>query len=1382
MGFAGAPTSLRAASTPCRSATAMAYPDESPVPPSTDASAASKSAPKASLSAADLSDLSTILHPRAGFDLSHYKPATITRRTFRRMRLAGCDSLQAYLSHLRQSDTEQHALIRDLLISVTDFFRDPEAFAVFERDAARPRAMAAETGEVLRAWIPACATGEEAYTLAILLLEALEAEKEKRLRLQVFATDVDNDALAVARRGIYPEAASLGISPERRDRFFTRVEGGYQVKPFLRDVLSFATHNVCSDPPFSRMDFVSCRNLLIYLEAQARQHVIDAFHFALKPTGFLLLGSSETLTGPQFTLVSKPARLYQKATLVGPAALGRPDLAPSRKTSVPYAPAPSPSAASHRHAPSAAELAREAVLKSCLPTLVLSGEGRILYSCGDVRPYVQLPQGEPRLDIFSMLRSDLVSRLRPAIYRSRRDHCEVSVISSPDGDEPRTGMHVRPASGLPDGTVIVTFQDVEPASFTSTSGASAEQEVLLQQLEEELRRTREDLRHTIEEREAVNEELRTSHEEAVSMNEELQSANEELEATTEELRSLNEELTTLNAQLKEKVDELEGAKHDLSNFFESTNLATLFLDEEMRIRRITPAAQELLQIGASDTGRVVHDIARDLLQQELDDDARAVLKQLSMRSRELQAADGRWFVRRVLPYRTGSQHIGGVVVAFLDVTDLKLATQGLAAREEQQGVVARLSLQALEEEDIGAFLDRVVREVQQTLGTDTCELLELQPGGQKLLLRAGVGWREGLVRSALLDADLDSQAGFTLRSSVPIVIDDLPSDRRFRPSPHHLEHGVTSGIYCVIQFGEVPYGILGAMAGERRRFTTNESAFLHSVATLVASAVSRHQKRHRLALEHAVGWILANSNTIAEAAKRIHGAFARELGTSLGELWWPDALGERLERVAFSSPEEPHREDQVRQLFGRDTLARGQGLIGRVWERGQPEWVSDAGGDPQADFPAGAFALGLSSAMALPVLSNNQVLGVLTVYSRGHLLADATLPRSLEAIGRAIGVFAGRLRAEASLREANRQKDEFLAMLGHELRNPLAAVRSAAELLHLTESEGEQVERVRSILQRQTAHMAKLLDGLLDVSRIVHGKIELDRELVDVTELVREVTKDYEGRFAEVGTHLGLNLPAEAMWVEGDRIRLTQVLDNLLSNANKYCVSGRVEVGVEAQGGDVVLRTRDDGSGIPPDLLPYIFDTFRQATQNMDRSAGGLGLGLPLVRGLVQLHGGTVSAFSAGERRGAEFVVRLPATRRRPVPESERRPHGAQSRILIVEDNEDAADLLKELLELRGHAIEVAPDGQRALESLEGWVPDVILCDLGLPGMTGLDVARAIRADSRFAHVWLVALTGYGRPEDKVRCEQAGFDAHVTKPVSLSAIEQMLKLRGTSSS
>jgi two-component system CheB/CheR fusion protein len=1358
----------------------MVYPDESPAPPPAD-STSSADPTKVILSAEELAELSAILHPRAGFDLSHYKPATITRRTLRRMRLAGCDTLHSYLSHLRHSDSEQHALIRDLLISVTDFFRDPEAFAVFEQDAARPRAMGAETGEVLRAWVPACATGEEAYTLAILLLEAVEAEPDKRLRLQVFATDVDNDALAVARRGIYPEAGSLGISPERRDRFFMRVEGGYQVKPFLRDVLSFATHNVCSDPPFSRMDFVSCRNLLIYLEGQARQHVVDAFHFALKPSGFLLLGSSETLSGPQFTLVSKAARLYQKTGLVGAAPLGRPDLAPSRRAPVAYAPVPSPSSASHRNAPTAAELAREAILRSGLPTLVLSGEGRILYSCGDIRSYVNLPQGEPRLDIFSVLRADLVSRLRPAIYRSRRDHSDVSVISSPDGDGPRTVMQVRPAPGLPDGTVIVTFQDVEAAPFSTTnSGANAEQEVLLQQLEEELRRTREDLRHTVEEREAVNEELRTSHEEAVSMNEELQSANEELEATTEELRSLNEELTTLNAQLKEKVDELEGAKNDLSNFFESTNLATLFLDKDMRIRRITPAAQELLQIEASDTGRVVHDIARDLLQQELAEDTRAVLHQLSSRSRELQAADGRWFVRRVLPYRTGSQHIGGVVVAFLDVTDLKSATQELAAREEQQGVVARLGLQALEEEDIGAFLDRVVREVQQTLGTDTCELLELQPGGQKMLLRAGVGWRDGLVRSALLDADMDSQAGFTLRSSAPLVIDELSSDRRFRPSPHHLEHGIVSGVYCAIQFGEVPYGILGAMSGARRRFTANETAFLHSVATLVASAVSRYQKRHRLALEHAVGWILANSNTIVEAAKRIHGAFARELGTSIGELWWPDAHGEQLTRIAFSNPDEPHREEQVRELFGGGTLGRGEGLIGRVWERGQPEWVSDANEEQAGELPRSAYAFGLTSVMALPVLSNNQVLGVLTVYSRRHLLADATLPRSLEAIGRAIGVFAGRLQAEASLREANRQKDEFLAMLGHELRNPLAAVRSAAELLRLMEAGDEQIERVRSVLQRQTSHMAKLLDGLLDVSRIVHGKIELERELVDLGELVREVAADYQPRFADAGTHLGLDLPTEALWVEGDRIRLTQVLDNLLSNAAKYCAAGKVELSLKPQGTDLVLRVRDDGLGISPDLLPYIFDTFRQARQNMDRSAGGLGLGLPLVRGLVGLHGGTVSAYSAGEQRGAEFVVRLPGTRRRPVPDSERRPHGGRSRILIVEDNEDAADLLKELLELRGHEVTVAPDGQRALDWLESSVPDVILCDLGLPGITGLDVARAIRSDSRFAHVWLVALTGYGRPEDKERCEKAGFDAHITKPVSLHAIEQMLNLRGTS--
>lgn len=1349
----------------------MSDPDPEPTPP------------QPPLPPEALEELSRILQPRAGFDLRHYRAATISRRTLRRMRLASCETLDLYLDRLRRNTSEQHALIRDLLISVTDFFRDPDAFAVFEQQAVRPRARAARDGETLRAWVPACATGEEAYSLAILLLEAAEAERAKSLHLQLFATDVDTEALTIARRGLYPESAVSGISEARLRRYFTRVEGGFQVQPFLRDVVSFAVHNVCNDPPFSRMDFVSCRNLFIYLEERAREHVVDGFHFALKPGGFLLLGTSETIAGARFSLVSKPARLYQKTGLVTATPLGRPDLAPSRKAPVSHPPAPSAAPLSPRAAPSTTALARDAVLRTSLPTLVLSDDGQILYSSGDLRPYVNLPQGEPRLELFPMLRADLVCRLRPAIYRSRRDRCPVSVVSSPDRGGPQTMMQVRPAPGLPPGTVVISFQDVESLPQAPiSSNASAEHEVLLQQLEEELRRTREDLRHSIEEREAVNEELRTSHEEAVSMNEELQSANEELEATTEELRSLNEELSTLNLQLKEKVDELEAANNDLLNFFESTNLATVFLDSEFRIRRITPAAQELLQLGPSDTGRVVRDIARDLLHCDLDDDARGVLTQLSPRSRELRAPDGRWFVRRVLPYRTGSQHIGGVVVTFLDVTDLKTATAGLAVREEQQSVVARLGLQALEEEDIDAFMERVVREVQQTLGTDLCELLELQPGGEKMLLRSGIGWRPGLVKSTLLDVDLNTQAGYILKSSAPIVVDDLASDKRFQASPHVVEHGATSGIYCVIQFGDSAYGVLGALTLERRKFTTNETSFLHSVATMVAAAVGRYQKRHRLALEHAVGWILANSSSIADAAKRIHGAFARELGTSLGELWWPDAHGETLTRTVFSSPEEPHREHHISQLFTRNQIGKGEGLVGRVWEQGRPEWITVLDAHEQLELPHAASALGLTAAMALPILSGPRVLGVLSVFSRRHLLADATFPRTLEAIGRAIGVFAGRLQAEGSLREANRQKDEFLAMLGHELRNPLAAVRSATELLQHTETDDDQVRRVRAVLQRQTAHMAKLLDGLLDVSRIVRGKIELERELLDLTTIARDVAKDYAAAFEARPVRLDLDLPAEPVWVDGDRIRLTQVLDNLLSNAAKYCRAGVISISVQAQGSEVVLRVRDTGQGIELELLPFIFDTFRQATQSMDRSSGGLGLGLPLVRGLVDLHGGSVSAASAGEGQGAEFVVRLPRAQRGPaVPESERTPEG-HDRILIVEDNEDAAELLRELLELRGHVTQVAADGSAALQQLETFVPDVILCDLGLPGMTGLEVARAIRSDSRFARVWLVALTGYGRPEDKARCEQAGFDAHITKPVSLSAIENTLNQRRPGSS
>jgi PAS domain S-box-containing protein len=366
-----------------------------------------------------------------------------------------------------------------------------------------------------------------------------------------------------------------------------------------------------------------------------------------------------------------------------------------------------------------------------------------------------------------------------------------------------------------------------------------------------------------------------------------------------------------------------------------------------------------------------------------------------------------------------------------------------------------------------------------------------------------------------------------------------------------------------------------------------------------------------------------------------------------------------------------------------------------------------------------------------------------------------------------------RKRAEEQLRESDRRKDEYLAMLGHELRNPLGAIRSAAEVLRRTETGDPALRRVYDLLDRQSSHMSRIIDGLLDVSRIAQGKIHLEAETIAVREVVARVLDDWAATIASSGLRLQTAVAAEPLWIMGDGARLVQVLDNLLGNALKFTPPpGVVRVAVEREGGCAVIRVGDTGVGIRPERIASIFEPFEQEAQDEARSTGGLGLGLALAKGIVELHHGTIEAHSAGPGTGAELVVRLPLAA---APVEEQAPRGearaVSRRVLVVEDNDDAAEMLGELLGMLGHDVTLVPGGHEAMEALRQRRFDVVLCDLGIPGMSGHEVARAVRADAALRDMLLVAVTGYGQPDDRRRTVEAGFDEHLTKPVELDALD-----------
>jgi two-component system, chemotaxis family, CheB/CheR fusion protein len=638
--------------------------------------------------AAQIAEIVLMLEANTEYDFRQYKHSTLLRRIRRRVTLRSLSTIDEYIHLLRDKPEELEELGRDLLICVTSFFRNPEAWKELRTEVLEKLVEEKQqTSEPVRVWIPGCATGEEAYSLAMLLSEAVQGRRE---RVQIFATDISNNALKVARAGLYSPVISADVSQERLRRFFVREGDGYRVVKSLREMVVFASQDIKGDPPFSRVDLVSCRNLLIYLTPTAQKNILAKIHFALRPGGFLFLGNSETPsrgTAP-FEPISTKWRIYRRA---GGDSLPMADARRTRRPSI-YA---TEAGARKRQPAGYRELLADMKLRHAPgATLLVNARWQPVYIAGLVKQFFEVSEGEQRQSILDMARSGLHLKLRNALQRAAKENSATSF------ERARVKQDVGPAV-LVGGTVLpVKHPETDEAMFlvelvgvpepeTEPAAPQAEEnrEEMARQLEHELHETKEQLNSTIEELEQANEALKAANEEAISVNEELQSGNEELEASKKELQSLNEELTVVNARLEEKVRELEAANTDFDNLLSSAKLAVIFLDTNFRIRNFTPQAADLFRVIRSDVGRPIADLTNNFMSGDLVPDAQHVLKTLGTIEREVQTLDGRWFLREMLPYRTRDNRIEGVVVTFHDVSRLKQAQAELQKQQDQLRLV-----------------------------------------------------------------------------------------------------------------------------------------------------------------------------------------------------------------------------------------------------------------------------------------------------------------------------------------------------------------------------------------------------------------------------------------------------------------------------------------------------------------------------------------------------------------------------------------------------------------------------------------------------------------------------------------------------------------------
>jgi two-component system CheB/CheR fusion protein len=677
-----------------------------------------------------------LLRAQTGHDFSQYKPSTILRRIERRTAVHQIETIDEYVKFLQQTPAEGEALFRDVLIGVTSFFRDSEAFQALEKQAVPKLFEGKPAGAVVRVWSTGCSTGEEAYSIAILLQERMEALKTN-YKLQVFATDLDSRAIATARSGLYPTNIAADISPERLARFFTAEPDGsaYRIHKGIRDLLVFSEQNLIKDPPFSKLDLISCRNLLIYMDGALQKKLMPLFHYALNPGGMLFLGSSETVGefDDLFAVLDRKSKLYRRKADIHAVQRTPPSrFVPSQAgldagLSRAVARSVGPAKLSLR------ELTEQALLQHLAPAgALVNAQGDILYLHGRAGMYLEMPEGEAGIsNILKMAREGLRRDLKTILHKTvatketgqahnlrvktnghfTQVNLTVLVVTAGTATLPEAPVYLvileevsmRHSPQSASGASEAPLQSTQAASAGVDNRPDTEFDARVVALQAELRAKEEYLHAANEELETSNEELKSSNEEMQSVNEELQSTNEELETSKEEMQSVNEELATVNAELQVKVADLSRASNDMSNLLAGTGIGTVFVDHQLRILRFTPAASVIINLILSDVGRPVGHIASNLVGYgRLVADAQAVLDTLVPKEVDVQTTEGHWYTMSILPYRTLDNVIEGVVITFVEITEMVRAREALLKANEmlRLAVVVRDAFDAITVQDL----------------------------------------------------------------------------------------------------------------------------------------------------------------------------------------------------------------------------------------------------------------------------------------------------------------------------------------------------------------------------------------------------------------------------------------------------------------------------------------------------------------------------------------------------------------------------------------------------------------------------------------------------------------------------------------------------------
>ncbi|KIH77322.1 two-component system, chemotaxis family, CheB/CheR fusion protein [Geoalkalibacter ferrihydriticus] len=1285
-----------------------------------------------------------LLQRRHAQDFTCYKPKTLLRRIRRRLVIRGRRNLGEYLKLLRDSEEEIDALFRDLLIGVTRFFRDEQAQVLLQQKVL-PALLAAHDGsQPLRAWVAGCSTGEEAYSLAILFSETLE-QLNSNAEIQIFATDLDPEAISFARCGFYSFGIARDVAPERLERFFELEPDGYRVKETLRKKILFAHHNLLKDPPFSRLDFISCRNLLIYLEPQTQQKVLVSFQQVLRPGGYLLLGASEHLgeTAGYFSAIDKKWRLFQRGENQAPrdrrlapmtcavAALSSLKTSDSRGSQI-----------------SLGALAEKKLLREYAPAaVVVNRDLDVVHFPSGTGDFLVPPVGTANFNLIRMAREELQPALRSLIFKAFKDKKKTTYqgLRLNCGGRPRhLDIIADPFStGVENDLLLVVIQEhpVEPNAEIAVEDAAAptpgvhDRDHLIQYLEEELKSKTEQLSSSVSDYES-------SHEELMSINEELHSANEELETSREELQALNEELITVNAEVQCKNEELARTSSDLSNLITSAQIATVFLDKEARVRRFTPAAAEIFNLIESDLGRPFHHIAGKLDTTPILAGARAVLQKLNEQEQEMCTEEGRCFLLRIFPYRSLQDVIEGVVISFIDISLRKEAEED---RERQRKIA---EARAREAEESRRILQAIIDHIPMGLGVAD------RDGKLLMISRCGLdlcGLTLEQVRSATVREYPKLWGMFHLNGEHLTRTEELPLVRAIRKGE------VTTGSEWLLRCTDAEPIVAAVHAAPIRDRSGDISG------AVVAWNDITEARKQKLALEDSerrLKVVVDNLPAMVFAAD--------ECGQIV---FW----NRECERVTGYLAEEVVGNPMAPERLFADADNR------RRWLQ---EICSGEGTAAELE-----LAIRDKRGMRKTILWSN---GACTCAIPGWTIwgsgIDITERKETE---KALN------EARQAAENASRAKSDFLANVSHEVRTPLTIIKSAQELLGETQLSPYQ-EQFLHMAQSSSETLLRLIEDLLDFSCIEARRLILEETPFDLIDGVETTLAGFamEAAKKKLPIHFHAD-PAVPRHIIGDSLRLRQVVTNLLSNAVKFTDKGRIDLHIclkkdeKVDPGSAMLffSVDDTGIGIPPEKQSLLFQSFSQIDSSATRRFGGTGLGLAICHRIVRQMGGEIWVESEPDK-GSKFLFTIPA---RPVLEPEagtlirkrqfsRQPErpshqDSPARILLAEDEAMIRHLVSTVLKRKGWEVITATDGAEAMERLENDSFDLVLMDIQMPQLDGMQVTRILRQKEAELgrRTPVIALTAHAGEDDRRRFLRAGMDGRITKPIQVGEFLQTIE-------